>query len=147
MNPEQLQRRHRHAYIRGWECGAAGGRSDAEMLALDVVPDYAQGHRDGEAARQHVRNEREKDGPQATITGKEIRLVRIERGDCKCGTEVTVLSVELDDRPGTILDANIDGIVLAIPYMDAAGCLEHEVVYLCYDCARKLYVEQQKGSS
>lgn len=78
------------------------------------------------------------------VSGKSARLVGIQRGNCKCGTEVTSLSVELDEMVGTILDAHVDGTVLAIPYMDAAECLAHEVVYVCDACLRELYTQARK---
>lgn len=79
-------------------------------------------------------------GPEKPPT---IALRSMEEGVCACGVCVRVLFVELDDS-GTIFDANVDGTVLAIPQMNSADCLEHELVYICDDCLRKLYL-QSKG--
>ena len=76
-----------------------------------------------------------------TIRGTGVRLVRIEYGDCECGTEVTVLFVELDGNPGTIFESCIAGTGLAIPRMDSADCLEHDGIYVCDDCIRAQYVK------
>lgn len=72
------------------------------------------------------------------LTADSVRLVGIEYENCKkCGSEVTVLRVELDHRPGTIMDANIGGTVFAIPFMDAGECLDFRTLCFCDDCLRE----------
>jgi len=58
VSPEQLKRRCAYAYVKGWECGAGGRLSDAELFASDVISDYARGCREGAAARLTVRRDK-----------------------------------------------------------------------------------------
>ena len=55
MNDEQRRRAQAHAYMRGWEAGAAGQVGDGEMLIPRLVEDYAEGRRHGQRDRANAR--------------------------------------------------------------------------------------------